>query len=158
MASCMLAHSMRLSRRARYALCGIFDLAYNGAGEPVRVQAIGERQGIPYRFLEQIFQDLRRAGLVKGKRGPGGGYVLTRRPEEMSLREVLEAVEGPLASLNDADAESWRESRHRPDFMWRDLSGRMARVLGELAVSDLCREAVRQSVPRDLPDGLDYQI
>ena len=64
---------MRLSRRARYALCAIFDLAYNGAGEPVRVQKIGERQAISYRFLEQIFQDLRRAELVAGRRGPGGG-------------------------------------------------------------------------------------
>jgi Rrf2 family protein len=154
----MLARSMRLSRRARYALCGIFDLAYNGAGEPVRVQAIGERQGIPFRFLEQIFQDLRRADLVVGKRGPGGGYVLSRRPEEMSLREVVEAIEGPLSSSSDADAASWRESAHRPDFLWGDLSNRMASVLGEIAVSDLCREAVRRSVQRDLPGGLDYQI
>jgi Rrf2 family iron-sulfur cluster assembly transcriptional regulator len=154
----MLARWMRLSRRSRYALCGIFDLAYNGAGEPVRVQAIGERQGIPFRFLEQIFQDLRRAGLVVGKRGPGGGYVLTRRPEEMSLREVVEAIEGPLSSANDEDALSWRESVHRPDFLWADLSKRMAGVLDEIAVSDLCREAIRQSVQRDLPVGLDYQI
>ena len=65
--------AMRLSRRARYALCGIFDLAYNGGGQPVRVKEIGARQGIPHRFLEQIFQDLRRGELVAGKRGPGGG-------------------------------------------------------------------------------------
>jgi len=149
---------MRLSRRARYALCGIFDLAYNGAGEPVRVQAIGDRQGIPFRFLEQIFQDLRKAGLVMGKRGPGGGYVLTRRPEEMNLREVIEAIEGPISTTNEADAESWRESAHRPDFLWGDLSHRMANMLGEIAVSEVCREAVRQSVKRDLPDGMDYQI
>ncbi|MCP4903681.1 MAG: Rrf2 family transcriptional regulator [bacterium] len=154
----MLARSMRLSRRARYALCGIFDLAYNGAGEPVRVQAIGERQGIPFRFLEQIFQDLRKAGLVVGKRGPGGGYVLNRPPAEMNLREVIEAIEGPLSSRDDPDTESWRDSVHRPDFLWGDLSDRMAGLLGEIAVSDICREAVRQSVQRDLPDGLDYQI
>ena len=149
---------MRLSRRARYALCGIFDLAYNGAGEPVRVQSIGERQGIPFRFLEQIFQDLRKAGLVRGKRGPGGGYVLTRRPEDISLREIVEAIEGPLATAEDAGTHSWSESTHRPDFLWGDLSSRMAEVLGEITVSDLCREAVRRSVQRDLPDGMDYQI
>ncbi len=149
---------MRLSRRARYALCGIFDLAYNGAGEPVRVRIIGERQGIPFRFLEQIFQDLRRAGLVVGKRGPGGGYVLTRSPEKMSLREVIEAIEGPLATMNDSSADSWRDSVHRPDFLWGDLSNRIAKSLGEIAVSDICREAVRHSVQRDLPDGMDYQI
>ena len=85
---------MRFSRQVQYALCGIFDLAYNGAGGPVRVQTIGERQRIPHRFLEQIFQRLRKAELVAGKRGPGGGYVLTRSPEKISLREVVEAVEG----------------------------------------------------------------
>ena len=107
---------------------------------------------------DQIFQDLRKAGLVVGKRGPGGGYVLARPPEEMNLREVVEAIEGALGSIAEADSESWRDSVHRPDFLWRDLSDRMSRVLGEIAVSDLCREAVRQSVERDLPDGMDYQI
>ena len=149
---------MRLSRRARYALCGIFDLAYNGAGEPVRVQTIGERQGIPFRFLEQIFQGLRKAGLVAGKRGPGGGYVLVRRPEEITLREVVEAVEGPLEDLGDSGTERWPESPHRPDFLWEDLSERMAGVLGAITVSEVCGQAVRRSVERRLPDGMDYQI
>ncbi|MEE8164576.1 MAG: Rrf2 family transcriptional regulator [Myxococcota bacterium] len=149
---------MRLSRRAQYALCGIFDLAYNGAGEPVRVQAIGARQQIPQRFLEQIFQRLRKAGLVRGKRGPGGGYVLSRPPEQISLREVFEAVEGSLDRRAVLDLESWPESLHRPDFLWPDLAERMGSVLSEIAVSDVCREAVRRSVERELPDTLDYQI
>jgi Rrf2 family protein len=149
---------MRFSRRVQYALCGIFDLAYNGGGEPVRVQAIGARQGIPHRFLEQIFQRLRKADLVRGKRGPGGGYVLSRPPEEISLREVVEAVEGPLAALAAADSESWTESPHRPDFLWAEVAERMALSLGEISVSDVCREAVRRTVTRDLPSGFDYQI
>lgn len=150
--------AMRLSRRARYALCAIFDLAYNGAGEPVRVKQIGTRQGIPYRFLEQIFQDLRRGELVSGKRGPGGGYVLTRPPEEITLRDVVEAVEGPLVAASQADAEAWMSSDHRPDFLWADLSEQMASTLGSVAVSDLCREAAKRSIRREFPDGLDYQI
>ncbi len=156
--SCMLRYGMRLSRQVQYALCGIFDLAYHGAGMPVRVRTIGERQRIPYRFLEQIFQRLRRAGLVTGKRGPGGGYVLTRRPEEISLREVVEAIEGPLGERNEDEAERWPESAHRPDFLWDDISERLASALSEIAISDVCREAARRSVLRDLPDGLDYQI
>jgi Rrf2 family iron-sulfur cluster assembly transcriptional regulator len=148
---------MRLSRQVQYALSGIFDLAYNGAGEPVRVQSIGARQGIPYRFLEQIFQRLRKAGIVRGKRGPGGGYVLCRAPDEISLREVCEAVEGRWDARAIADIQDWPESRHRPDFLWPDLAERMARAIGELRVSDVCREAVRRSVERDLPEPLDYQ-
>jgi Rrf2 family iron-sulfur cluster assembly transcriptional regulator len=154
----MLESTMRLSRQVQYALCGIFDLAYNGAGGPVRVQTIGERQRIPHRFLEQIFQRLRKAGLVAGRRGPGGGYVLVRSPEKISLREVIEAIEGPFALTHSPHGDSWPESNHRPDFLWADLSDRMAEMLSGIAISDVCREAARRSVVRKLPDGLDYQI
>lgn len=154
----MLADSMRLSRQVQYALCGIFDLAYNGAGGPVRVQTIGLRHRIPHRFLEQIFQRLRKAGLVSGKRGPGGGYVLTRRPEEINLREVLEAIEGPLGGGPSPEEDGWPASGHRPDFLWDDIAQRTAGMLADIAVADICREAARRSVERELPRGLDYQI
>ena len=150
--------AMRLSRRARYALCGIFDLAYNGGGRPVRVKEIGARQGIPHRFLEQIFQDLRRADLVTGKRGPGGGYVLTRSPEDISLRQIVEAVEGPDAFAGEATTEGWAPSDHRPDFLWTTLAERMANALEGMAISDLCREAAARSVERELPTAIDFQI
>ncbi len=153
----MLA-AMRLSRRARYALCGIFDLAYNGGGQPVRVKEIGARQGIPHRFLEQIFQDLRRGELVAGKRGPGGGYVLTRSAEDISLRQVVEAVEGPEAFAGEATTEGWAPSDHRPDFLWSALAERAASTLDGIAISDLCREAASRSVDRELPTALDFQI
>ena len=154
----MIESTMRLSRQVQYAHCGIFDLAYNGSSGPVRVQTIGERQRIPHRFLEQIFQRLRKAELVAGKRGPGGGYVLTRAPERISLREIVEAIEGPFVPADSKDANGWPDSGHRPDFLWNDLSERMAEMLSEIAISDVCREAVRRSVLRELPDGLDYQI
>ena len=155
-----------LSRQVQYALCGIFDLAYNGAGEPVHVRRIGERQRIPRAFLEQIFQRLRRAGLVTGKRGPGGGFLLTRPPSQISLREVVEAIEGPI--VGEALARLAREASggaggdggavHRPDFLWDDLADRFAGLLGEIRVADVCREAVRRSVARDLPTRFDYEI
>jgi Rrf2 family iron-sulfur cluster assembly transcriptional regulator len=149
---------MRISRRVQYAVCGLFDLAYNSAGAPVRVKEIGERQRIPHRFLEQIFQGLRKADLVQGKRGPGGGYVLSRPPEEISLRQVMEAVEGRLDLRAEKDLVDWPASSHRPDFVWPDLATRMAAALDEISVSDLCRESVRQGVVRDLPEALDFQI
>jgi len=149
---------MRFSRRVQYALCGIFDLAYNGGGEPVRVQAVGARQQIPHRFLEQIFQRLRKADLIRGKRGPGGGYVLSRPPEQISLREVVEAVEGPVGAGAVQDAESWPGSAFRPDFLWGELAERVAQRLGEVSVAVICREAARHAVARDLPTGFDFQI
>jgi Rrf2 family iron-sulfur cluster assembly transcriptional regulator len=88
---------MRFSQQAQYAICGMFDLAYNGESLPVQVRVIGDRQRIPARYLEQIFQRLRKAELVRGKRGPGGGYVLARPASAITLRHIVEAVEGPLA-------------------------------------------------------------
>ncbi|MFK7897555.1 MAG: Rrf2 family transcriptional regulator [Myxococcota bacterium] len=150
---------MQFSRQVQYGLSGIFDLAYHGAGEPVRVQSIGERQKIPYRFLEQIFQKLRKAGLVRGKRGPGGGYVLARSPGEISLREVIEAIEGPLGLAAAEEEASEQDSAVlRPRHMMRELAERMAGSLETMTISDLCRDAMKQHVPRDLPDGFDYQI
>lgn len=153
----MLGRDMRLSRRARYALYGVFDLAYNGGGEPVRVKEVGTRQGVPYRFLEQIFQDLRRAGLVTGKRGPGGGYVLARSAEDISLRQIVEAVEGPIAEdeAPDVDGEA---PPHRPDFLWDAVAERLGEALAAVAMSDVCREAARRAIPRELPAAIDYQI
>jgi Rrf2 family protein len=138
---------MRFSLQAQYAICGVFDLAYNGQGEPVPVQAIGERQGIPARYLEQIFQRLRRAELVTGKRGPGGGYVLARPAAEITLRDVVEAVEGGagrwLALEPGAQAVPYR-----PAFLWPRLADRFAEVLAATTFADLCREAPQASVRR----------
>ena len=95
---------MRFSLQVQYAICGVFDLAYNGHGEPVQIRVISERQAIPARYLEQIFGRLRRSEIVASKRGPGGGYTLARTAATITLREVLEAVEGPLeesVAMND---------------------------------------------------------
>ncbi|MEE2664527.1 MAG: Rrf2 family transcriptional regulator [Myxococcota bacterium] len=158
---------MRFSLQARYAICGVFDLAYNGHGEAVQVRVIGERQGIPTRYLEQIFQRLRRAGLIVGKRGPGGGYSLLRTPAELDLRSVVEAVEGPLAPFapfaRDGAADEVEEagaaaSANGPDFLWDELGDRLGEVLAEVTVEDLCRRAARDAVPRTAVEGYEYQI
>jgi Rrf2 family iron-sulfur cluster assembly transcriptional regulator len=154
-----------LSSQVRYAVCGMFDLAYNAESAPVQLRVIGERQGIPPRYLEQIFQRLRRAGLVTGKRGPGGGYVLAGGGSRVSLREIVEAVEGPIeGSLSDrADDESAGQAevaaaRFGPDFLWDELAGRFAAMLEETTLEDLCKDAARQGIRRPSSDILTYQI
>ena len=140
---------MRFSLQVQYAICGVFDLAYNAQGEPVHVRVISERQGVPTRYLEQIFQRLRRAGLVASKRGPGGGYTLARTPDEIDLRQILEAVEGPLTLAEGHDeAGPTMEGAHRPDFLWNGLSARLAEALEETTLESLCRDAVAARVPR----------
>ena len=75
---------MRLSTQSRYGVRAIFDIAYHSEGLETQVKDISRRQGISQRYLEQIFQKLKRAGIVGSKRGPSGGYFLGKKPEDIS--------------------------------------------------------------------------
>ena len=151
---------MRFSLQLQYAISGIFDLAYNSHDGPTQIRVIGERQGIPMRYLEQIFQRLRRAGLIKAKRGPGGGYLLAREPSDISLAEVVEAIEGTIHGRPKGVRSEIRESEPfaGPDFLWPWLSERFRDVLSEVTLAELCRMASREGVPRLSLAPPDYQI
>lgn len=92
---------MRLSARVDYALRAAIELADAGAQErvPVTAEQLATAQQIPSKFLENILVQLRRAGLVRSQRGPVGGHWLARPPAEVSLADVIRAVEGPLANI-----------------------------------------------------------
>lgn len=153
---------MRLSLQVHYAICGVFDLAYNGQSAPVQVRVIGERQRIPARYLEQIFQRLRQAALVRGKRGPGGGYTLARSAAEISVLDIVQALEGPIEVDSRLEgAEPGSESggvSYRPDFFWAELANRFADALAETTVETLCRQAAQQAVPHSDADAFVYHI
>jgi Rrf2 family iron-sulfur cluster assembly transcriptional regulator len=150
---------MRLSQQAQYAICGMFDLAYGASRAPVQVRVIGERQRIPARFLEQIFQRLRKAELVRGKRGPGGGYVLSRPASEISLRDILEAIEGPLADgIAPGPPPHERRSPYRPSFLWRQLSAQIEDVFEGRTLEQLCQRAAASGVKRPDTDAPEYAI
>lgn len=151
--------AVRLSQKAQYAICGIFDLAYNGGAGPVQVRVIGERQRIPARYLEQIFQRLRRADLVKGKRGPGGGYVLARDPAEITIKDIIEAVEGSLAdSIGAGPQPNDRRENYRPGFVWHELSRRIGGALEEVTVEAMCKRAAAGAVNRADADDRIWHI
>ena len=154
-----MLRAVRLSLQVQYAICGCFDLAYNGRGEPIQIRVIGERQGIPPRYLEQIFQRLRRARLVESKRGPGGGYTLARPSAEITLRDIVEAVEGPLAdALAQGPPPRDRRPAHRPNFLWPELCGRIGATLGEVSLEDVCHRAASQGVSRPDAESRVYHI
>jgi Rrf2 family transcriptional regulator, iron-sulfur cluster assembly transcription factor len=138
---------MRFSLQVQYAICGVFDLAYNGHGEPVQIRVISERQSIPARYLEQIFGRLRRSEIVTSKRGPGGGYTLARTAATITVREVLEAVEGSLEESMGMD-DGATERANRPDFLWAALAARIGDALDATTIEQLCSEAARAEVPR----------
>ncbi len=89
---------MRLSAKSEYGLLAMIDLASRSDREPVSAREVSERQSIPGKFLEQLFVNLRQAGLVSAVRGAHGGFVLERDPSLISVLEIVEALEGPLVS------------------------------------------------------------
>jgi Rrf2 family protein len=95
---------VRLSAKADYALRASVELAVAGDG-PLKAEAVARAQEIPLRFLEHILLDLKHAGLVSSQRGAEGGYWLARPPEEITLAEVIRAVEGPLANVRGVRPE-----------------------------------------------------
>lgn len=98
---------MRLTAKSEYGVLAAIDLACNYGDGPVSAREIAERRSIPPRFLEQLFVPLRRAGLVSAVRGAKGGFVLTRTPAEITVLDIVEALEGSLsASVCDSERAS----------------------------------------------------
>lgn len=133
---------MKLSSKGRYGVRAIFDIAFHNEGRATQIKDIAERQAIPPRFLEQIFQDLKRAGLVVSKRGPRGGYQLAREAAEIRLGDVIRAVEGPIAiSLPREDGRGGDPtSRAVTEAAFQELSDRIEACFDEVTIQALCEK------------------
>lgn len=132
---------MKLAAKARMAVTGMADLAAFGGGAPVPLSAIAERQNLSLAFLEQIFAKLRRAGLVDSKRGVGGGYVLTRNATEVSLAEIVAAVEEEVrttACQKGTDIGcTGGTARCLTHALWRDLDNHIDAWLTTKTLADV---------------------
>lgn len=148
---------MRLSTRCRYAALALFDIAFHSRGQATQVRQIAERQDIPARFLEQIFQDLKRADLVDGRRGRNGGYVLRRPPEQITLGDIIRATDGPIEVSFYADEAFGsgpagappRTGREMPAAIWADIGKRIAEVFDTCTLADLVARAESAGISRD---------
>lgn len=152
---------VKLSNKARYGVRAMFDIAFHGDGGSAQIKDIAERQGIPPRFLEQIFQDLRKASLVSSKRGPRGGYQLVSTPNLVSVGDILRALEGPLALCggdDDSEAAGDAASGAVIDAAFRELSERVEACFNELTLEELCDRAQRQGLRKNAPAGYVYVI
>ena len=131
---------MKLSSKSRYGVRALLDIAYHGAGQPIQLRDIADRQGIPPRFLEQIFQDLKRVGLVSSKRGPRGGYALARPAAEVRLGDVLRAIEGrvDLADPSARQQGSDRACAELLDDVLASLSKNVEACFDALTLDELC--------------------
>lgn len=129
---------MRISAKADYAVRAAVELA--GAGEdPVKGEKLSQAQDIPLQFLEHILLELKHARLVRARRGARGGYWLAKDPAEITLADVIRAVEGPLANIQDLAPESTKYSgdAERLRDVWIAVRASLRRVLEEVTVADL---------------------
>ena len=130
--------SVRISERVDNAVRAMAELAA-ADGSNAKAESIATRQGISLKFLLDIFRDLKRGELVRSKRGPDGGFTLSRPPEEISLADIFRAVDGPLADVHD---ESLRDLHYDgpaealPE-VWMAIRGSLRRVLETVTLADL---------------------
>ena len=124
-----------MSTRGDYAARALLSLALHGSERPTSVKEIAERTGLPQPYLEQILLAVKGAGLVRSKRGVGGGYVLARPPAEITLADILAAVDGPLTTLMGEHDHC--EGHCVLQEVWVDVDEESRRVLEHVTLADL---------------------
>src|SRR3954454_20562721 len=129
---------MRISAKADYALRAAAELAAAGGG-PVKGDALATAQGIPPKFLENILSDLRQSGLIRSQRGSEGGYWLARPAEEISVADVMRAVDGPLASVRGQRPEEvdYTGAAKELQRVWIPVRHNLRAVVENVTVADL---------------------
>ena len=137
---------MKLSTKGRYAVMAMVDLARHSNGAPVCLSEIAERQEISLAYLEQLFAKLRRNGLVKSVRGPGGGYLLTYHRDDTRIADIMLAVDEPIHAVRcpPGAATGCRIDRSRclTHDLWEELSNQIHLYLSSVSLGDVCERRV----------------
>src|SRR5215469_9760803 len=137
---------MRLSTKGRYAVMAMVDLAQHSNGGPVSLADIAERQEISLPYLEQLFAKLRRNGLVKSVRGPGGGYLLAHHRDDTRIADIIAAVDEPIQAVRctPGGAAGCRIDRSRclTHDLWEELSNQIHLYLSSVSLGDVCERRI----------------
>lgn len=145
---------MRVSAKVDYALRAGAELAASANGRPQKGDRIAKAQGIPLKFLENILLDLKHAGLVQSQRGVEGGYWLARPAEEISLADVIRAVEGPIANVRGERPEQveYAGAAEHLREVWIAVRGNLRAVLETVTLADLAAGRLPEAVTRIASD------
>jgi Rrf2 family protein len=154
---------LKLSNKGRYGVRAIFDIAFHNDGRATQIKEIAERQAIPPRFLEQIFQDLKRAGLVSSRRGPRGGYQLARAAQDIRLGDIVRALEGSIALSPREEtagevAEGDATSRAVTEEAFQLVSERIEACFDAVTIESLCERGEALGYRRRPPNRYVYVI
>ena len=137
---------LRLSTKGQYGVRAMFELAKNYKKGPLSIKEISERQGVSIAYLEQLLNKLRKAKLIRSLKGPGGGYILHKRPEKISIGIILNALEGPVALAHCLDPSAKGCNRIEgcvARLLWKSLGERIENFLDTVNLKDLLNEDTR---------------
>ena len=156
---------LRPSKKLALGLEAVVDVAYHGGAEPVQSQDIARRLGLPRRYLEQVLQQLVRAGVLRGVRGPKGGYRLARERRRVSVGEVVRVVQGMEEQGGGGSgggeetgaSESTLGTRVIGPF-WEEVEQDLMNRLDSVTIEDLCREAEARMVESEGRRSFDFVI
>lgn len=155
---------MRITTTSRYGVRALFDVAYHGGGQPTQIKDISRRQKISQRYLEQIFNKLLKAGLLKSRRGPRGGYMLAKDPSEISVGDIVRAAQGPIVPVRCL-AEDYPKKKGCDIYpgcitrhVWKETQRLLSDYYDSVSISDLCLLARKHGVSRDLDHKYMYFI
>jgi Rrf2 family transcriptional regulator, iron-sulfur cluster assembly transcription factor len=154
---------MKLSTQSRYGVRAIFDIAYNSEGLETQVKDISRRQGISPRYIEQIFQKLKKAGIVGSKRGPSGGYFLNKKPEAITVGEIVRITEGSIEPVLCTDPEDSSQPCDRMGecvtrVIWDEAGNRLKDYFDSVTIRDLCKMARKMGLRKELDQRFMYYI
>lgn len=149
---------MRLTTKGRYAVTAMLDLAIHHDGGAVALSEVSARQGISLSYLEQLFAQLRRQDLVVSTRGPGGGYSLKRSPHEISVAQIIDAIEEHIDATQCGGMKNCQDDNLcLTHFLWQDLSVQIRNFLTNISLGNLINQphvkevALRQGGPVEIP-------
>ncbi|MCK4675180.1 MAG: Rrf2 family transcriptional regulator [Gammaproteobacteria bacterium] len=139
---------MRLTTKGRYAVTAVLDLALHQDNGPVSLAAISERQQISLSYLEQLFAKLRRNNIVSSTRGPGGGYTLTNNVDDVSVSDIIIAVDESCKVVDCGESDGCHGSNHQclTHDLWQELSNEIRSFLDGISISEIMSsEAVHEA-------------
>lgn len=136
---------MRLTTKGRFAVTALLDVALSNGVEPVSLSAVAQRQDISLSYLEQLFGKLRRSGLVNSVRGPGGGYMLSRPMSDISVAQIIAAVDESIDARQCEGKEDCKGGEKcMTHHLWMDLNHKMFDFLSSVSLADLVKDQNRR--------------
>jgi Rrf2 family cysteine metabolism transcriptional repressor len=139
---------VRLSTKGEYASRAMLELAFHYESKPLHIRDISKAQSIPQRFLEQILLQLKRAGYLRSRKGPDGGYYLSRPPADINIAEVIRVMDGPLAPIDCVSVTAHEVCPHEKTcslkWLWKEVRDAVAEILERTTLEDLVQRSKRR--------------